>query len=835
MPDIRAELVLEPALPLIELVPEQGIQTIIDKVYLFNPDVANTLIRKVNELIEEIKPTSYNSLLDKPALNTTSTTSLFPDSNEVISHTVSLHKISKTGSYNDLNNKPSIVTPEELQVETEARIAGDETLDAKIFAEQQARQTGDTALGTRIDNEITRATGAESALSDRITANANAISSETTAREQADEVLQGQLDSLSTHIDAETQNRIDADNALSDRITVNTNAISSINNELATYGDIVTHDVDEFATAAQGAKADSAIQPDDNVSELTNDSNYQTQSQVNTSISTHNTSTTAHNDIRTAISGKQDTLTAGDNIDITGTTISATDTTYTAGNGLTLTGTEFSANVINNTNSDSTTDALSAKQGKELSTRITNLESLGRYLSEWNSATGLAMTNPPYDNYPYRTGDYFLVLNVASAGGTNYRPSGDEYIIGQPSTTVETGNVTIGSRYIYDGTVWILQSNSEQTVSFANIAGQPTDNSNLATALNAKANSADLATVATSGSYNDLSNKPTIPAEQVPADWEATTGVARILNKPTIPTVPTNVSEFTNDANYQTGSQVNSAISTHDSSSSAHSSLFNAKQDTLVSGTNIKTINSTSLLGSGNISVQATITGGATTITTSNLTANRALISNASGKVAVSDVTSTELGYLDGVTSAIQTQLNGKATSSDITSAISTHNSSNTAHSDIRTAITNGLANKVDKITTASKVYATNASGGQTSLSYDAFATGNTVALRGNDGTVDVSTPYANNHATNKSYVDTALNAKANSADLATVATSGSYNDLSNKPTIPTVPTNVSVFTNDSGYQTASNVTTTINNKFQFVTELPENPVEGVWYAIPEE
>ena len=37
---------------------------------------------------------------------------------------------------------------------------------------------------------------------------------------------------------------------------------------------------------------------------------------------------------------------------------------------------------------------------------------------------------------------------------------------------------------------------------------------------------------------------------------------------------------------------------------------------------------------------------------------------------------------------------------------------------------------------------------------------------------------------------------------LATVATSGSYNDLSNKPTIPTVPTNVSSFNNDAGYLT---------------------------------
>jgi len=48
-----------------------------------------------------------------------------------------------------------------------------------------------------------------------------------------------------------------------------------------------------------------------------------------------------------------------------------------------------------------------------------------------------------------------------------------------------------------------------------------------------------LATVATSGSYNDLSDKPTIPAAQVNSDWNATSGKAQILNKPTIPTVPT--------------------------------------------------------------------------------------------------------------------------------------------------------------------------------------------------------------------------------------------------------------------------------------------------------
>ena len=44
----------------------------------------------------------------------------------------------------------------------------------------------------------------------------------------------------------------------------------------------------------------------------------------------------------------------------------------------------------------------------------------------------------------------------------------------------------------------------------------------------------NLATVATSGSYNDLSNKPSIPAGQVNADWAASSGLAQILNKPEI-------------------------------------------------------------------------------------------------------------------------------------------------------------------------------------------------------------------------------------------------------------------------------------------------------------
>jgi hypothetical protein len=53
-------------------------------------------------------------------------------------------------------------------------------------------------------------------------------------------------------------------------------------------------------------------------------------------------------------------------------------------------------------------------------------------------------------------------------------------------------------------------------------------------------NKPTLATVATSGSYNDLINQPSIPPAQVNSDWNAVSGVAQILNKPTIPAAQVN-------------------------------------------------------------------------------------------------------------------------------------------------------------------------------------------------------------------------------------------------------------------------------------------------------
>ena len=74
-----------------------------------------------------------------------------------------------------------------------------------------------------------------------------------------------------------------------------------------------------------------------------------------------------------------------------------------------------------------------------------------------------------------------------------------------------------------------------------------------------------------------------------------------------------------------------------------------------------RTINSKAL--SSNISLTASDVGA---VSSSGQTASRVMISNADGNVAPSVITTTELGYLDGVTSSIQTQLDGKASQSDM-------------------------------------------------------------------------------------------------------------------------------------------------------------------------
>ena len=162
-------------------------------------------------------------------------------------------------------------------------------------------------------------------------------------------------------------------------------------------------------------------------------------------------------------------------------------------------------------------------------------------------------------------------------------------------------------------------------------------------------------------------------------------------------------------------------------------------------------------------SKQATLTGGATTIASSNLTASRALQSNGSGKVEVSDVTTTELGYLDGVSSAIQTQLDAKQASDAQLTDIAglTPTDSNFIVGDGSNFVTETGATA------------------RTSLGLGSIATqaANNVSISGGAVT-GLGSPSANSDAATKDYVDQAV-AGLRTRIIAECATTGNIN-LSN-------------------------------------------------------
>jgi hypothetical protein len=180
-------------------------------------------------------------------------------------------------------------------------------------------------------------------------------------------------------------------------------------------------------------------------------------------------------------------------------------------------------------------------------------------------------------------------------------------------------------------------------------------------------------------------------------------------------------------------------------------------------------------------SKQATITGAATTIVSSDLTASRAAISNSSGKIAVSTVTDTELGYVSGVTSAIQTQLGTKLTASNNLSDVS---STSTARTNLGLAIgTNvqaydaelaaiaGLTSAADKgiqftgsgtaavfdLTTAGKALLDDADATtqRTTLGLGTIATQNANSVTLTGGTITgLGDPSSSSEAATKNYVD---------------------------------------------------------------------------------
>jgi len=141
-------------------------------------------------------------------------------------------------------------------------------------------------------------------------------------------------------------------------------------------------------------------------------------------------------------------------------------------------------------------------------------------------------------------GNGTVTIDAAGGGGGGGAPYvSTEFNVNH--TTAQGNQYVIGDRVWYNGNVYACIANNDailptntsywtlQSVGYR-LRQNPVD-WNASTGDYQILNKPTLATVATTGDYNDLSNLPTIPAAQVNSDWNAVSGVSEILNKPTIP------------------------------------------------------------------------------------------------------------------------------------------------------------------------------------------------------------------------------------------------------------------------------------------------------------
>ena len=157
-----------------------------------------------------------------------------------------------------------------------------------------------------------------------------------------------------------------------------------------------------------------------------------------------------------------------------------------------------------------------------------------------------------------RIGDNVTPGGIIVSGGGG----GSSYVLPTASTTVKGGIKIDGTSITIDNEV---------------ISG-----------FNGDYNSLSNKPVLFSGNYNDLSNKPSIPTAQVNSDWNATSGVAEILNKPTIPDI-TNIEEVFAATSEPMGHEDNtkSAISFSDADRTFTITPVNGSYNIWVKGTKI--------------------------------------------------------------------------------------------------------------------------------------------------------------------------------------------------------------------------------------------------------
>ena len=305
----------------------------------------------------------------------------------------------------------------------------------------------------------------------------------------------------------------------------------------------------------------------------------------------------------------------------------------------------------------------------------------------------------------------------------------------------------------------------------------------------AKADSAvqpsDISTVATTGSYDDLTGKPTIPAAQVNSDWNASSGKAQILNKPTIPTTPGEVGAAT--------------------------AAQGAKADSAVQpGRKINA--GTGLTGGGDLSADRSLAVSFGTTAGTAAQGNDSRITGAvqgtrkvNNKALSADITLTaeDVGARPNTYVPDWNDIPGLIPTAKIPAAAMTIPTAveNLAEMLALDAQQGDVAIRSDNQTS----YMLTADGDPSVFEdwLPISTPGGVTSVNGQDGVVELG-PEDVGAAT------AAQGAKADTAvqpgSLATVATSGSYDDLSNKPTIPTTAGEIGAATAAQGAKADSAV-----------------------------